>query len=42
MSRMDVDLDRWSVCVSGNCRVVFRFDDGEAVDVERIQSKRLV
>ena len=27
---------RWSVRVSGNRRVVFRFEDGEAVDVELI------
>ena len=26
--------DRWSVRVSGNWRVVFRFADGEAVDVD--------
>ena len=27
---------RWSVRVSGNWRVVFRFEDGEAVDVDLI------
>ena len=27
---------QWSVCVSGNWRVVFRFEDGEAVDVDLI------
>ncbi len=27
---------RWSVRVSGNRRVVFRFDDGEAVDADLI------
>ncbi len=26
----------WSVRVSGNWRVVFRFDDGEAVDVDLV------
>ena len=28
---------RWSVRVSGNWLVVFRFDDGEAMDVELIE-----
>ena len=27
---------QWSVRVSGNWRVVFRFEDGEAVDVDLI------
>ena len=27
---------QWSVCVSGNWRVVFRFEDGEAVEVDLI------
>ena len=27
---------QWSVCVSGNWRVLFRFEDGEAVDVDLI------
>ena len=27
---------QWSVRVSGNWRVVFRFDDGEAVDVDLV------
>ena len=27
---------QWSVRVSGNLRVVFRFEDGEAVDVDLI------
>ncbi len=27
---------QWSVRVSGNWRVVFRFEDGEAVDVDMI------
>ena len=27
---------QWSVRVSGNWRVVFRFEDGEAVDVDPI------
>ena len=26
--------DHWSVSVSGNWRIVFRFDGGEAVDVQ--------
>ena len=29
-------VGRWSVRVSGNWRVVFRFEDGEAVDVDQI------
>ena len=29
-------VDQWSVRVSGNWRVVFRFEDGEAVDVDLI------
>ena len=28
--------DKWSVRVSGNWRVVFRFEDGEVVDVDLI------
>ena len=28
--------DHWSVRVTGNWRVVFRFEDGEAVDVDLI------
>ncbi|MCY4003290.1 MAG: hypothetical protein OXF33_06265 [Rhodospirillales bacterium] len=31
---------QWSVRVSGNWRVVFRFEDGEAVDVEPAPVKR--
>ena len=27
---------QWSVCVFDNWRVVFRFEDGETVDVDRI------
>ena len=27
---------RWSVRVSGNWRIVFRFEDGEAVDVDLV------
>ena len=29
-------VGQWSVRVSGNWRVVFRFEDGEAVDVDLI------
>jgi len=29
-------MGKWSVHVSGNWRVVFRFEDGEAVDVDLI------
>jgi len=31
-----VGAGQWSVCVSGNWRVVFRFEDGEAVAVDLI------
>ena len=31
-----VRTGQWSVRVSGNWRVVFRFEDGEAVDVDLI------
>ena len=35
VDRIDVDrTGQWSVRVSGNWRVVFRFEDGEAVDVD--------
>lgn len=27
---------QWSVRVSGNLRIVFRFEDGEAIDVELV------
>jgi proteic killer suppression protein len=26
----------WSVSVSGNCRIVFRFDDGDVFDVDLV------
>ncbi len=29
-------LDYWSVRVSGNWRIVFRFEDGEAVEIAPI------
>jgi toxin HigB-1 len=26
----------WSVSVSGNCRVIFRFEDGEALNIDYV------
>ena len=34
-----VRVGQWSVRISGSCRVVFRFEDGKAVDVDLITDR---
>ena len=36
MMRSVPPTGRWSVRISGNWRVVFRFEDGKAVDVDLV------